>query len=300
VPDEGGLTSAANPSAEDPDNAGRRSPILRFIRRHPRIVLGGFLLSVLVALSLLAPLIAPYDPFKLSVATRLRPPSAAHWFGTDAYGRDVLTRTLYGGRISLLIAVAVACCATLLGTAIGLVAGYFRVMDAVVMRVMDGLMAIPGILLAVAMLSLSKASVQTVIIAITIPEIPRVVRLVRAVVLSLREQTFVSGAIAAGSRIPRVLLRHVLPNATTPIIVQATYIAASAVLIEAYLGFLGVGTPPEIPSWGNIIAEGRNFIMLAIWSVLFPGLFLGTMVLSINVLGDGVRDMLDPRIAKRI
>jgi peptide/nickel transport system permease protein len=255
---------------------------------------------VLVALSLLAPWIAPYDPIKLNVAQRLKPPTGAHWFGTDAYGRDVLTRTLYGGQISLLIAVAVAVLSTVLGTAIGLVAGYFRAMDALVMRVMDGLMAIPGILLAVAMLSLSKASVQTVILAITIPEIPRVVRLVRAVVLSLREQTFVSGAIASGSRVPRILLRHVLPNALTPIIVQATYIAASAVLIEAYLGFLGVGTPPEIPSWGNIIAEGRNFIMLALWSVLFPGLFLGTMVLSINILGDGVRDMLDPRIAKRI
>jgi peptide/nickel transport system permease protein len=150
------------------------------------------------------------------------------------------------------------------------------------------------------MLSLSKASVQTVIIAITIPEIPRVVRLVRAVVLSIREQTFVQGAVAAGTRTWAILLRHILPNALTPIIVQATYIAASAVLIEAYLGFLGVGTPPETPSWGNIIAEGRNFIMLAIWSVLFPGLFLGTMVLSINILGDGVRDMLDPRIAKRL
>ncbi len=189
---------------------------------------------------------------------------------------------------------------TALGTLIGLLAGYFRAMDTVVMRIMDGLMAIPGILLAVAMLSLSKASIQTVVIAITIPEIPRVVRLVRAVVLSLREQPFVSGAVAAGSRIPRILFRHILPNAITPIIVQATYIAASAVLIEAYLGFLGVGTPPEIPSWGNIIAEGRNFIMLAIWAVLFPGCFLGTMVLSINILGDGVRDMLDPRIAKRI
>lgn len=274
--------------------------IFTFIRRHPRIAFGGGLLFILVALSLLAPLIAPYDPMKLAVARRLRPPSAEHWFGTDAYGRDVLTRTLYGGQISLLIAVSVALLSTVLGTVIGLVGGYFRAMDTVVMRVMDGLMAIPGILLAVAMLSLSKASIQTVIIAITIPEIPRVVRLVRAVVLSLREQTFVSGAIASGSRVPRILFRHILPNALTPIIVQATYIAASAVLIEAYLGFLGVGTPPEIPSWGNIIAEGRNFIMLAIWTVLFPGLFLGSMVLSINILGDGVRDMLDPRIAKRL
>jgi len=270
------------------------------LRRYPRVVIGGTLLCILVALSLLAPWIAPYDPIKLNVAQRLRPPTAAHWFGTDAYGRDVLTRTLWGGQISLLIAISVACLSTVTGTLIGLVAGYFRAMDTVVMRVMDGLMAIPGILLAVAMLSLTKASVQTVIIAITIPEIPRVVRLVRAVVLSIREQTFVQGAMASGSRTWRILLRHILPNALTPIIVQATYIAASAVLIEAYLGFLGVGTPPEVPSWGNIIAEGRNFIMLAIWSVLFPGLFLGTMVLSINILGDGVRDMLDPRIAKRL
>ena len=274
--------------------------IWTFIRRHPRIAIGGSLMAILIALSLLAPLIAPYDPLKLNVSQRLKPPNETYWFGTDAYGRDVLSRTLWGGQISLVIAAAVAVLSTVVGTFIGLLAGYFRAMDAIVMRVMDGLMAIPGILLAVAMLSLSKASVQTVVIAITIPEIPRVVRLVRAVVLSLREQTFVSGAVAAGSRVPRILFRHILPNAMTPIIVQATYIAASAVLIEAYLGFLGVGTPPEIPSWGNIIAEGRNFIMLAIWSVLFPGLFLGTMVLAINILGDGVRDMLDPRIAKRI
>ena len=274
--------------------------IWTFTRRHPRIVIGGALMAILVALSLLAPLIAPYDPLKLNVSQRLKPPSDTYWFGTDAYGRDVLSRTLWGGQISLVIALCVAVLSTVLGTLIGLLAGYFRMMDAIVMRVMDGLMAIPGILLAVAMLSLSKASIQTVVVAITIPEIPRVVRLVRAVVLSLREQTFVAGAIASGSRTGRVLFRHILPNATTPIIVQATYIAASAVLIEAYLGFLGVGTPPEIPSWGNIIAEGRNFIMLAIWAVLFPGLFLGAMVLSINILGDGVRDMLDPRIAKRM
>ncbi len=271
-----------------------------FFRRYPRVVIGGTLLCILVTLSVLAPWIAPYDPIKLNVAQRLRPPSGAHWFGTDAYGRDVLTRTLWGGQISLLIAISVACLSTVTGTLVGLVAGYFRAMDTVVMRIMDGLMAIPGILLAVAMLSLTRASVQTVIVAITIPEIPRVVRLVRAVVLSIREQTFVQGAVASGTRTWAILLRHILPNAMTPIIVQATYIAASAVLIEAYLGFLGVGTPPEVPSWGNIIAEGRNFIMLAIWSVLFPGLFLGTMVLSINILGDGVRDMLDPRIAKRL
>ena len=271
-----------------------------FLRRYPRVVIGGVLLTVLVLLSLFAPCIAPYDPIKLNVAHRLRPPSAEHWFGTDAYGRDVLSRTLWGGQISLTIAVCVSIASTILGTFTGLIAGYFRLMDKIVMRIMDGLMAIPGILLAVAMLSLSKASVQTVVIAITIPEIPRVVRLVRAVVLSLREQTFVEGAVTVGTRAPAIMFRHILPNALTPIVVQATYIAASAVLIEAYLGFLGVGTPPEVPSWGNIIAEGRNFIMLAIWAVLFPGLFLGTMVLAINILGDGIRDMLDPRIAKRL
>lgn len=273
---------------------------MRRIWRHPKIVLGGVLLSALVLLSLAAPWIAPYDPIELDVVHRLRPPSGAHWFGTDAYGRDILSRTLYGGQISLLIGLSVAALASVVGTTIGLVGGYVRWLDATVMRVMDGLMAIPGILLAVAMLSLTRASVQTVIVAITIPEIPRVVRLVRSVVLSIREQVFIQGAITSGSRLPRILFRHVLPNALAPIIVQATYICASAVLIEAYLGFLGVGTPPEIPSWGNIIAEGRNFVQLAIWNVTFPGLFLGGMVLSINVLGDGVRDLLDPRIARRM
>ena len=190
--------------------------------------------------------------------------------------------------------------AMLIGGSIGLVAGYFRTMDAIVMRVMDGLMAIPGILLAVAMLSLSKASVQTVVIAITIPEIPRVVRMLRAVVLTIREQTYVSGAIAAGSRLPRILLRHVLPNALTPMIVQATYIAASAVLIEAYLGFLGVGTPPETPSWGNIIADGQAAITTNPLTSISAGLCIAAMVIALNMVGDGLRDALDPRLAKRL
>ena len=273
---------------------------MRLLRRHPKIAFGGFLLAILVLLSASAALIAPYDPIELDVSHRLRSPSAEHWFGTDSYGRDVLSRTLWGGQISLLIGVSVAFLATVIGTTIGMLSGYIRQLDAVVMRVMDGLMAIPGILLAVAMLSLTRASVQTVILAITIPEIPRVVRLVRSVVLTIREQVFIQGAIASGSRLPRVLFRHVLPNAIAPIIVQSTYICASAVLIEAYLGFLGVGTPAEVPSWGNIIAEGRNFVQLAIWNVTFPGLFLGIMVLSINVLGDGIRDLLDPKMARRI
>lgn len=269
-------------------------------RRHLKVTIGGTLIGILALLSLTAPLIAPYDPLDLDIAHRLRPPSGTHWFGTDGYGRDVLSRTLYGGQISLLIGISVSAIATMIGTFVGMTAGYFRRLDPVIMRVMDGLMAIPGILLAIAMLSLSKASVQTVIVAITIPEIPRVVRLTRAVVLTIREQDYIQGTIAAGTRIPRLMLRHILPNAVAPIIVQSTYICASAVLIEAYLGFLGVGTPPEVPSWGNIIAEGRNFVQLALWNVTFPGMFLGIMVLAINMLGDGVRDMLDPRLAKRI
>jgi len=277
-----------------------RGRVMGFIHRHPTIVIGGVLVAIMVLIAIFAPYLFTKDPTALAPAKRTREPSALYWFGTDMLGRDVYSRVLYGARVSLTVGFSVACCAGIIGSTIGLISGFTRRLDAVVMRAMDGLMSIPGILLAVAMLSLTKASVQTVIIAITIPEIPRVVRLVRAVVLSIREQTFVQGAMASGSRTWRILLRHILPNALTPIIVQATYIAASAVLIEAYLGFLGVGTPPEVPSWGNIIAEGRNFIMLAIWSVLFPGLFLGTMVLSINILGDGIRDMLDPRIAKRL
>ena len=198
-----------------------------FLSRNARIAVGGGLLAVLVVLSLAAPWIAPYDPLALSVRTRLQPPSALHWFGTDGYGRDVFSRTLWGGRISLTIGIVVAVVASVIGTALGLLAGYVRRFDGVVMRVMDGVMAIPGILLAVALLALNKASVTTVVIAIAIPEVPRVVRLVRAVVLGIREQAFVQAAISTGTRAPRLVLRHILPNAMTPIVVQATYIAAS-------------------------------------------------------------------------
>lgn len=271
-----------------------------FVARHPRILFAGALLAVLLAAAVFAPLIAPYDPLALNVTQRLRPPSAAHLFGTDAYGRDTFSRTLHGGRISMLIGVTVAVLAVVIGTVLGMLGGYFRVLDAIIMRVADGLMSIPGILLAIALLSLTKASVQTVIVAITIPEVPRVIRLVRAVVLTIREQTYIQAAVSSGTRTPRLMLRHILPNAVAPIIVQATYICASAVLLEAYLGFLGVGTPPEIPSWGNMIAESRMLVQIAIWNVLFPGLFLGLMVLAVNVLGDGIRDLLDPRLARRL
>ena len=274
--------------------------MLAFVLRHPTVVIGGGLLLLLTVISIGAPLLTVYDPINLNVAHRMRPPSGEHLFGTDAYGRDVFSRTLYGGRVSLLVGICVALLSTLAGCVFGLLSGYFRPVDAVVMRFMDGLMAIPGILLAIAMMALLKASIVVLIVAITIVEIPRIVRLVRAIVLTIREQPYVEAAVSIGTKFPRMLVKHILPNAIPPIIVQATYICAAAVLIEAYLSFLGVGTPPEIPSWGNIIAEGRLYVQIAFWTILFPGLFLGMMVLSINILGDGLRDMLDPRITRKM
>jgi|SRR6185437_4009415 len=278
----------------------RKRRVFRFLSRHLTIVIGATLMTVLVLLSVCAPLITPYDPIALDLAHRLRPPSVDHWFGTDNYGRDIFARTLYGGRISLFVGLSAAVLSALVGSAIGLVAGMFRWAEPPLMRLMDGLMAIPSILLAVGMMILVRPGITIVIIAITVPEVPRVARLVRSVVLVIREQVYVQAAVAIGTRLPRLLVRHILPNALTPIIVQATYVCASAVLVEAYLGFLGVGIPPETPSWGNIISDGRTYIQLAIWIVLFPGAFLGTMVMGINMLGDGVRDMLDPRLARRL
>ena len=274
--------------------------LMRRAARRPLPVLGSALLIILILSALFAPWLTPYDPFEMNVVDRLLHPNETYWFGTDAYGRDIFTRTLYGGRVSLVIGAAVAVAATVVGLLIGVVAGYFRTADAILMRVMDGLMAIPGILLAIALMSLTRASVWIVILAITIPEVPRVARLVRSVVLSVREQVYIQAASAVGTRFPRLMLRHILPNTFAPLIVQATYIAASAVLVESYLSFLGVGTPPEIPSWGNIIAEGRLYVQIAFWNILFPSIFLAVMVLSINILGDGLRDMLDPRLARRI
>ena len=277
-----------------PDLFGRRRTWR--LPRHLTLLFGAVAFGVLVLLALLAPMLAPYDPIVLDVAHRLRPPSAAHLFGTDAFGRDVLSRTLYGGRISLVVGVAAALASAVAGIGVGMLAATFGWLNALLMRIMDGLMAIPAILLAVAMMSLARPGILTVVIAITVPEVPRMARLVRSVVVIVRQQPYVQAARAAGTRAPRLMLRHVLPNALTPIVVQATYVCASAVLLESYLGFLGVGIPPEVPSWGNVIADGRTFVQLAIWIVLFPGLFLGLMVMAINMLGDGVRDLLDPRV----
>jgi peptide/nickel transport system permease protein len=290
---------AANPAEGTLGERRRRGP-MAFVRRHPTVAVGLALIAVMAVLSALAPHLGTVDPIRFSPAQRLRPPSDRFWFGTDSFGRDVYSRTMYGGRISLIIGFSVALVATTAGLAIGLVAGYLRTADAVLMRLMDGLMAIPSILLAIAIIAITRASVRGVLLAIAIPEIPRVVRLVRGIVLTLREQPYVEATRALGSGIPRILGRHLLPNTLAPLTVQATYICAVAILIEAALGFLGAGTPPEIPSWGNIMAEGRTNFQVGPWMILFPGAFLAVVVLAVNLVGDGLRDLLDPRFARRL
>jgi peptide/nickel transport system permease protein len=269
-------------------------------RRHPTAIVGAVVLIAMVLSALVAPWLGTVDPQALSPIQRLKVPSTEHWFGTDMLGRDVYSRVIYGSRISLTVGVAVAVLSIGIGLAIGLVTGFVRWIDAVVMRVMDGLMSIPSVLLAIALMALTKASVGNVIIAITLAEVPRVVRLVRSLVLSLREQPYVEAAIAAGTNLPLILLRHILPNTVAPLLVQGTYICASAMITEAILSFIGAGTPPNVPSWGNIMAEARSMFQLASYLIFFPGIFLSLTVLAVNLLGDGMRDALDPRLARRM
>jgi len=263
----------------------RRGKARTFLRRHPTTAIGGALLALMVAMAILAPYLDTVDPQALAPARRLRWPSAAYWFGSDMLGRDVYSRTIYGARVSLIVGLAVAALSTLLGLAIGLVTGYVRRLDAVVMRVMDGLMSIPSVLLAIALMALTKASIGNVIVAITLAEMPRVVRLVRSLVLSLREQPYVEAAIAAGTTLPRILVRHILPNIVAPLLVQGTYVCGSAMITEAILSFIGAGTPPNIPSWGNIMAEGRSLVQIAGYLIIFPGICLSLTVLAVNLLG---------------
>jgi peptide/nickel transport system permease protein len=278
----------------------QRGKVMTFVRRNPTIVAGGALLLVMILIAILAPFLATVDPTALAPAKRTREPSAQYWFGTDMLGRDVYSRVIYGSRISLLVGFAVAALASAIGTFIGLLSGFIRGLDTVVMRVMDGLMSIPSILLAIALMALTRASVQNVIIAIAVAEFPRVSRLIRGVVLSLREQPFVEAAVASGTRMPMIILKHILPNTLAPLMVNATFICASAMIIEASLSFIGAGTPPIIPSWGNIMAEGRALWQVKPYIVFFPAIFLSITVLSVNLLGDGLRDALDPRLAKRL
>ena len=277
----------------------RRFSLWTAIRRNPTIAFGAVLLVLLILVAVVGPSFVG-DPFKLSPRDRLRPPSERWWFGTDQFGRDVFTRTVWGARVSLEVGLSVAAISSVLGLALGLACGYFRRVDGIVMRIMDGLMAIPSILLAIALITLSRPGLGIVIVAIVIPEVPRIVRVVRAVVLSIRAQPYIESAIAGGTRNLKLLWRHVLPNTLAPLIVQSTYVCASAMLIEAGLSFLGAGVPPEVPSWGNIIAQGRNFFQIAPWTILIPGAFLAITVLAVNLLGDGLRDRLDPRLARRL
>ncbi|HZR72045.1 MAG TPA: ABC transporter permease [Bradyrhizobium sp.] len=277
-----------------------RRGVVGFLRNNPTVAIGGALLAILVLIGIFAPYLGTVDPTAIAPAKRMRPPSELYWFGTDALGRDVYSRVLYGTRVSLTVGLSVAWLATLVGLAIGLVSGFVRWADGVIMRVMDGLMSIPPILLAIALMALTRGSVGNVIMAITVAEIPRVSRLVRGVVLSLREQPYVDAAIACGTRTPMIILRHILPNTLAPMLVQATYVCASAMIVEAILSFIGAGTPPTIPSWGNIMAEGRALWQVKPYIVFFPAAFLSVTVLAVNLVGDGLRDALDPRMAKNI
>ncbi len=282
--------------------------------RNPGVVFGVAVIAIVLLMGLLAPWLGTIDPTAISPIARNKIPGTEitmrtdsgerikmiSKFGTDSLGRDVYSRVVYGARVSLLVGVTVALISVAAGLFIGLLAGFFRILDAVIMRIMDGLMAIPAILLAIAMVSLFRSSVLTVIIAITVPQIPGVVRLVRSIVLSVREEPYVEAAVTLGTSIPKLLWRHVLPNTIAPIIVQGTFICASAILIEAILSFLGIGVPPEIPTWGNIMAEGRQVFSLYPHNIIYPGVCLALTILAVNVLGDGLRDTLDPKMAKRV
>jgi peptide/nickel transport system permease protein len=294
--------------------AARGPRVWSQLLRHPGVLFGGATLLVMLLIALLAPALGTADPATIDPTHRNQLPGSewtvraaggeetvwVAWMGTDTLGRDLYSRVVYGARVSLIVGVTVAVLSIAVGLVIGLVAGYTRWLDAVVMRVMDGLMAIPAILLAIALVSLWGGGLLTVIIAIAIPEIPRVVRLVRSIVLSIREEPYVEAAIAVGTPVPLILFRHVLPNTIAPLIVQGTYVCASAILLEAILSFLGAGIPPEIPTWGNIMAEGRVLFQVYPHNILFPGILLALSVLAVNVLGDGLRDTLDPRLAERL
>ena len=288
----------------DRTRASRVSVLLRStrrsMRRNPTMAAGIAIVIVMALFAIFAPLLFTSDPSAVAPRERFLPPSAGHWFGTDNIGRDLWSRVLYGSRVSMTVGASVAVISVLSSIVFGLLAGYYRRMDAFIMRIMDGLMAIPSVLLAMALMALLGGSVQNVIIALCVVETPRAVRIVRSSVLSIREEMFVDAAHALGVSPPRILRTHILPNTFAPLIVQASFIAASAVLVEAYLSFVGAGPPPEVPSWGNIMADGRHYISRFVWMIIFPGIFLTLTVLGINLAGDGLRDSLDPKLRSRM
>lgn len=287
--------------------------VWRRLFRQPSVLIGGGVLLVIAIIGILAPMLGTIDPAAINPSFRNRVPGIertirlddgstaafTHRMGTDSLGRDIYSRVIYGARVSLIIGGSVAAISIAIGLILGLISGYVRWLDGVIMRLMDGLMAIPAILLAIAVVSLFRAGLGAVILAITVPEIPRVVRLVRSIVLSVREEPYVEAAIMAGTPTPKLMVRHILPNTIAPLIVQGTFICGSAMLVEAILSFLGIGIPPETPTWGNIMAEGRNLFRIYPHNILYPGIFLGLTVLAVNMLGDGLRDTLDPKMAGR-
>jgi peptide/nickel transport system permease protein len=290
------LSTLSLPATRDQARPARTSRGFRkFARRHPEILVGGALLTLMILLTVFAPVLGTVDPRALATASRLKPPSAQHWFGTDMLGRDVYSRVLFGGRISLFIGVSAALIASVLGAAIGLLSGLGAIVDAIIMRVMDGVMSIPAILLAIALMAVAGGSVQNVIIAVSIVEVPRVARLVRGVILSLRAQPYVEAAVAAGSPMVKIVWLHLLPGIFGPLIVQANFVWATAMIIEAALSFIGAGTPPTIPSWGNIMADGKALWQIKPYLIFIPAGFLSVTLLAVNLLGDGLRDLLDPR-----
>jgi peptide/nickel transport system permease protein len=282
--------------------------------RNPFVIIGGTILLVMLAIAALAPFLGTVDPTRIDPAGRNKKPGTeitmrmddgstvkrVAIMGTDSLGRDVYSRVIYGTRVSLAVGAAVAIIAIAIGVVIGLISGYIRWLDGIIMRIMDGLMAIPGILLAIAMVSIWRAGLITVIFAIVVPDVPRVVRLVRSIVLTVREEPYVEGAISVGTPTWILMFRHILPNTVAPLIVQGTFLAASAILVEAALSFLGIGIPPEIPSWGNIMAEGRTLFRVFPHNIFYPGIFLAFTVLAINIMGDGLRDTLDPKMSKKV
>jgi peptide/nickel transport system permease protein len=291
----------------------RRRSVWSVVLSNPSVIFGGSIALVMLVIAALAPFLGTRDPAEINPSARNQKPgytatvrddegkrvSVVYRLGSDSLGRDIYSRVIYGARVSLIVGVTVAAISVFIGLIIGMIAGYVRWLDGIIMRFMDGLMAIPEILLAIALVSLSRAGLPAVIIAIVIPQVPRVVRLVRSVVLSIREEPYVESAITVGTPTPTLLFRHVLPNTTAPLIVQGTFICASAILVEAILSFLGIGIPPEVPTWGNIMAEGRTYFRILPHNILYPGIALALAVLAINMLGDGLRDTLDPRFAKR-
>ena len=285
-----------------------------WLARNPVTLLGLVLLALVVAVAVLAPFLGTIDPTRIEPSMRNRKPGVEVTmrledgtrmrrvapFGTDSVGRDIYSRVVYGTRVSLLVGVAVALLSVASGLVIGLAAGYFRRLDLVLMRVMDAFMAVPGIMFAIGLVAVLGPGVATVILAIVLTDIPRVARVVRSVVLTAREAPYVEAAISVGTPTLRLLRRHILPNTIPPLLVQGTFLCASAMLVEATLSFLGIGIDPEIPSWGNIMAEGRPQFLVQPHNILFPAIALGMTVLAVNMVGDGMRDMLDPRLARRL